>query len=185
MNKKLKDIVIIKSGVFAKSDTNPDVYYIQATDFNSELEWVDSLNPMLTSSPKLKNHFLKKGDILFAAKGKEFFAVVYDEKYQLAVASTTFLVIQVRTDNVLPAFLAWYLNHPKTQTLLSGFAKGTAIKSVNISIVGDIEITIPDYARQITILELFNLQKREKFLQDEISKLRQDYYNELIFKAIQ
>jgi restriction endonuclease S subunit len=76
-------------------------------------------------------------------------------------------------------------NHPKTQLLLSGFAKGTAIKSVNISIVGNIDIIIPNYAKQITILELFNLQKREKCLQDTISKLRQDYYNELTFKAIQ
>lgn len=185
MNKKLKDIVAIKSGVFAKSDTNPDVYYIQATDFNSELEWKDNLNPVLTSSPKLKNHFLRKGDLLFAAKGKDFFAVVYNGKYQPAVASSTFLVMQMKTDKVLPAFLAWYLNHPKTQTLLSGFAKGTAIKSVNISVVGNIEITIPDYAKQITILELFNLQKREKFLQDKISKFRQDYYNEQTFKAIQ
>lgn len=185
MDKKLKDIVAIKSGVFAKSDTNPDVYYIQATDFNSELGWKDNLNPVLTSSPKLKNHFLRKGDLLFAAKGKDFFAVVYDGKYQPAVASSTFLVMQLKTIKVLPAFLAWYLNHPKTQTLLSGFAKGTAIKSVNISVVGNIEITIPDSAKQITILELFNLQKREKFLQAEISKLRQDYYNEQTFKAIQ
>lgn len=185
MNKKLKEIVTIKSGVFAKGDTNPDMYYIQATDFNRELKWIDNLNPVLTSSPKLKNHFLRKGDILFAAKGKDFFAVVYDGKYHPAVASTTFLVMQVRTDNVLPAFLAWFLNHPKTQSLLSGFAKGTAIKSVNISIVGNIEITIPNYAKQTTILELFNTQKREKFLQDKISKLRQDYYNELTYKAIQ
>lgn len=185
MNKKLREVVTIKSGVFAKSDANPDVYYIQATDFNSELEWIDNLNPVLTNSPKLKRHFLRKGDILFAAKGKEFFAVVYDGKYQPAVASTTFLVMQMRTNQVEPAYLAWYLNHPKTQTLLSGFAKGTAIKSVNISILENIEIIIPDYVKQITILELFNMQKREKFLQDKISKLRQDYYNELTFKAIQ
>lgn len=185
MNNKLKEIVTIKSGVFAKSDANPDVYYIQATDFDSGLEWIDNLNPLLTSCPKLKKHFLRKGDILFAAKGKDFFAVVYDGKYQPAIASTTFLVMQVRLDSVLPEYLSWYLNHPKTQTLLSGFAKGTAIKSVNISNVGNIEIIIPDYAKQITILELFKLQKREKFLQDTISKLRQDYYSELTFKAIQ
>lgn len=185
MNKKLKEIVAIKSGVFAKSDANPDVYYIQSTDFNIELGWVENLNPVLTSSFKLKKHFLQKGDILFAAKGKDFFAVVYDGKYQPAVASTTFLVVQVRTDLVLPEYLVWYLNHPKIQSLLSGFAKGTAIKSVNISIVGNIDINIPNYAKQITILELFKLQKREKFLQDKIFKLRQDYYSELTFKGIQ
>lgn len=185
MNMKLKDIVMIKSGVFAKSDTDPDVYYIQATDFNSELEWIDNLNPLLTSSSKLKKHFLRKGDILFAAKGKDFFAVVYDGKYPPAVASTTFLVMQMRTNHIEPAYVAWFLNHLKTQRILSGLAKGTAIKSVTISILENIEIIIPDFVKQIAILELFNLQKREKFLQESISKLRQDYYNELTFKLIQ
>lgn len=185
MKELLKEIVYIKSGVFAKGDVNPDVYYVQATDFNEEREWAGASSPLLSKSPKLKKHFLQKGDILFAAKGKEFFAVVYDGSYQPAVASTTFLVLQLKTTNVEPEYVAWFLNHAKTQVFLQGVAKGTAIKSVTISILEKIEIFIPDYTKQLTILELFNLQKKEKFLQNEISQLRQNYYNELTFKAIQ
>lgn len=185
MKELLKEIVYIKSGVFAKGDVNPDVYYVQATDFNEGREWTGTSSLVLSKSSKLKKHFLQKGDILFAAKGKEFFAVVYDGSYQPAVASTTFLVMQLKTNNVFPEYVAWFLNHAKTQAILQGVAKGTAIKSVTISILEKIEIFIPDYTKQLTILELFNLQKREKFLQDIILKLRQDYYNELTFKAIQ
>lgn len=185
MMKLLKEIVYIKSGVFAKGDANPDVYYVQATDFNQDREWTGNSNPALSKSSKLKKHFLQKGDILFAAKGKEFFAVVYDGSYQPAVASTTFLVMQLKINNVLSEYVAWFLNHAKTQAFLQGSAKGTAIKSVTISILEKIEIFIPDYTKQLTILELFNLQKKEKFLQNEISQLRQNYYNELTFKAIQ
>jgi restriction endonuclease S subunit len=92
--------------------------------------------------------------------------------------------MQLKTNNVKPEYVAWFLNHTKTQAFLQGVAKGTAIKSVTISILEKIEIFIPDYTKQLTILELFNLQKKEKFLQNEISQLRQNYYNELIFKAI-
>ncbi|WP_369753280.1 restriction endonuclease subunit S [Flavobacterium sp. WC2409] len=185
MREILKEIVYIKSGVFAKGDVNPDVYYVQATDFNEDKEWAGTSSPVLSKSPKLIKHFLQKDDILFAAKGKDFFAVVYDGSYQPAVASTTFLVLQLKNTNVKPEYVAWFLNHGKTQALLQGVAKGTAIKSVTISILEKIEIFIPNFAKQFTILELFNLQKKEKFLQNEISQLRQNYYNELIFKAIQ
>ncbi|MEM8520646.1 restriction endonuclease subunit S [Flavobacterium sp. PL12] len=185
MNRKLTDIVRMKSGVFAKSDTNPDVYYIQSTDFDLNKEWVKHLNPVLSRTPKLIKHFLKKGDILFAAKGKEFFAVVYDGSYSPAVASTTFLVLQLTTSEVLPEYLAWYLNHPKIQNVLWTYAGTTAIPSVNIATLQNIDISTPHFVKQTTILDLYFLQKKEKFLQDRILKLKKDYLNELTYKSLQ
>lgn len=181
---KLKDIVRIKSGVFAKGDTNPDIYYIQSTDFGVNKEWVKHLKPVLSRTPKLIKHYLNKGDILFAAKGKEFFAVVYDGTYSPAVASTTFLVLQFISSEVLPEYLAWYLNHPKIQNVLWTYAGTTAIPSVNIATLQNIDISIPRFVKQTTILDLYILQKKEKFLQDRISRLKQDYLNELTYKSI-
>lgn len=181
----LREIVYVKSGIFAKTDINPDVYYVQATDFDQNRQWTGVSDPILRSSYKLKKHYLQKGDILFAAKGKEIFAVVYDGSYQPAVASTTFLVLYLHHNRVSPEYVAWFLNHPKTQVHLRGVAKGTAIKSINISILEKIEIYIPSYAKQLTILDLFYLQKKEKLLQNEIIKLKQEYYNELTYKSIQ
>ena len=47
MIQKLKNIVKIKSGVFAKGDTNPDLFYIQSTDFDKQRNWNKTLNPIL------------------------------------------------------------------------------------------------------------------------------------------
>jgi restriction endonuclease S subunit len=185
MLQKLKDIVRIKSGVFAKGDANPDLYYIQSTDFNKQREWVENLNFVMTNSAKFKNHILNKGDLLFAAKGRDFFAVVYDGRFKPAVASSTFLVLQVQTNKVIPEYLAWFINHPKTQKLLLGFAKGSAITSISKTILEQIEIPVPNLSKQISILEFFTLQKMEKQLQKKIIKLRQDYLNELTYKSIQ
>ena len=185
MNTRLKDIVIIKSGTFAKSDANPDLYYIQSTDFDSNKEWVVNLSPVLSKATTLRRHFLNKGDILFAAKGKEFFAVVYDGFYSPAVASTTFLVLQIHTSNVLPDYIAWYLNHPKTQKVLWNLAIGTAITSINKSTLEQIEIPIPSLSKQNSILDFSNLQEREKELQMQIMNLKQRYLNELTYKSIQ
>ncbi|MDD3004490.1 restriction endonuclease subunit S [Flavobacterium sp.] len=185
MIEKLNNIVKIKSGVFAKSDANPDLHYIQSTDFNKQRNWNKTLNPILANSSKFSSHILNAGDILFVAKGRDFFAVVYDGMFKPAVASTTFLVLQVQDKSCVPEYLAWYLNHPQTQTLLWSLAKGSAIPSISKSIIEQIEIPIPELSKQITILELHKLQMKEKRIHKQIGKLRQEYINELTYKSIQ
>ena len=181
---KLSNILNIKSGVFAKGNTNPDLYYVQATDFNKQRHWDKKLNHILSNSDKFNRHILNSGEILFAAKGKEFFAVVYDGKYEPAVASSTFLVLQLHHAEVMPEFVAWFLNHPKTQSLLWSYAKGSGTPSINISILENIEIVIPNLAKQTSILEFDRLQKAEKKLNKQIYKLRENYLNELTYKAL-
>lgn len=185
MRKKLKDITTIKSGVFAKGDTNPDLFYIQSTDFDKQRNWNKTLNPILTKSSKFANHVLNIGDILFVAKGRDFFAVVYDGRFQPAVASTTFLVLQVKSNNIAPDYVSWYINHPQTQNLLWSIAKGSAIPSISKTILEEIEIPIPELLKQFTILQLYKLQMKEKQIHKQIGKLRQEYINELTYKSIQ
>lgn len=185
MIKDLCDIVRIKSGVFAKSDTNPDLYYIQSTDFNKQREWNKNLNLVLTNSSKFSNHILEIGDILFAAKGRDLFAVVYDGKFQPAVASTTFLVLQVQSKMIMPEYLVWFINHPQTQKLLWSFARGSAIPSISKATLEKIKVPLPELSKQISILELYKLQQKEKRIRKQIGKLRQEYINELTYKSIQ
>ena len=185
MTYKLTDIIKMKSGVFAKGDTNPDVYYIQSTDFDSDKKWVENLNPVLSAGPKLEKHILNQGDILFAVKGREFFAVVYDGRYAPAVSSSTFLVLQVKAKNILPEYVVWFLNHSKSQAILWSMARGTAISSITKSTLEQIEIPIPSVSKQNSILEFSNLQKKEKQLQQQIIQLKQVYINELTYKSIQ
>jgi restriction endonuclease S subunit len=185
MNYKLNKIVTIKSGVFAKGDAVPDVYCIQATDYNAERAWIGNLTPLLSRSQKLEKHILSVGEVLFAAKGKAFFAVVYDGAFQPAVASTTFLVLQVQSKIVIPEYVAWYINHPQTQNLLWSLAKGSGIPSISKTILEQIEIPVPEVSKQVAILELHKLQIKEKLIQQKLVALRQDYINELTYKFIQ
>lgn len=183
MIQKFKDMVKIRSGVFAQSDMDPELYYIQSTDFDKQRNWNKTLNPLLNNSSKFSKHILSVGDILFVAKGRDFFAVVYDGLFQPAVASTTFLVFQVQVDSVIPEYLAWYINHPQTQALLWNLAKGSAMPSISKSIIEQIEIPVPELSKQNAILEVHKLQSIEKRIHKQIGKLRQQYINELTYKA--
>lgn len=184
MTQKLRDIIKIRSGIFAKSDTNPNLHYIQSTDFDKQHNWNHTLNPILTNSHKFSKHILKAGDVLFVAKGRDFFAVVYDGMFQPAVASTTFLVLEIQGNKITPNYLMWYLNHPQTQILIWSLAKGSSIPSITKTILEEIEIPVPELSKQTAILELHKLQIKEKQIHKKLGKLRQEYINELTYRSI-
>jgi len=169
--RRIYDITNIQTGIFAKPADTGDIVYLQAKHFDENGQLAASLQADLSANGISDKHILKHGDILFAAKGTKNFAAVY-EKYNLpAVASTSFFVLRSTDKNVLPEYLAWFLNHPNTLTLLKAQAIGTSIPSISKQVLESLEIKIPDVETQQTILKIANLRKQEKNLKQQIEFL--------------
>jgi len=124
LKKKLKEIASIRSGVFLKPRASGQILYLQAKDFDEDGVLSNEVFPTLESFEVSEKHLLKKGEVLFSAKGYKNFAAVYDNSEFPAVASTSFLVISLSVDYIEPRFLAWWLNSPVVQEFLKGIAKG-------------------------------------------------------------
>tara|TARA_R110000744_G_scaffold36132_4_gene83571 strand:+ start:76 stop:636 length:561 start_codon:yes stop_codon:yes gene_type:complete len=182
--KKLKEIATIKSGVFAKSGANISVYYVQSNDFDQNHHWKENLLPQLGLDYKLEKHFLSIGDVLFASKGHNRFAVVYDGVYSPAVASTTFLKIIADKSKVLPHYIVWYLNHPVTKKIISGMVRGSGIPSISKSALSEMEIIVPSLEKQSIVVKANELQHSEEILINEIGRLRQLMINEQLYKSL-
>jgi restriction endonuclease S subunit len=127
---------------------------------------------------------LKKGDVLFAAKGSKNFAAWYENDKMPAVASTSFFVIRLIDNNILPGYLTWFLNHPDTQTLLKGQARGSSIASISKAVLSELEIPIPSTQKQELILRIFKLRNRERNLKQQIETLREIEIQNLLINAI-
>jgi restriction endonuclease S subunit len=181
----LKDLVKIKSGVFAKPQSNPRLFYIQASDFDLNREWKENLIPTLDFISGFEKHIIQLGDILFVSKGREFFAISYDGRYSPAVASSTFLVLKVDETKLIPEFLVWFLNHPKTNLLLQQLSRGSSLPMISKSILGEIEIPILSLEEQQKIITIDVLKKREEILQLKINALKDNYFNELTYRILQ
>ena len=97
MNIKLKHIASTQTGFFAKPVFGGEVLYLQAKHFNEAGQISTGLLPDLMADSISERHLLKRGDVLFAAKGTKNFAVVYDID-ELAVASTSFFVIRLKDE---------------------------------------------------------------------------------------
>ncbi|ETZ22189.1 restriction endonuclease subunit S [Pedobacter sp. V48] len=185
MKEKIRNIVQLQTGMYAKPQPNAEVYYIQARHFDRNREFILSVNPDLAFDKKIEKHFLQVGDVLVASKGYDHFAVTYKGIVRPAVASSMFMVLRMKDQKkILPEYLAWFINHPTTQTLLSENSKGTSIPSLNKIDIGDLELTIPSVKHQQSILKIQALRQREVKIQQQINQLREQYIQQSILNTL-
>ncbi len=184
MKTTLKNIASIQTGVFAKPANNGDIVYLQARHFDENGLLAVELHPDLMADDISDKHILKTGDVLFAAKGTKNFAVAFEDHFPVSVASTSFFVIRLQNEIVLPQYLAWYLNSPHSQQFLKNFARGTSIASISKAVLDELEIFIPDLKTQKLILKITQLRNSEKKLKQEIDILREKLIQQLIINAI-
>jgi restriction endonuclease S subunit len=170
--------------VFAKTVKDGVGVYLQARHFDE----AGTLNTLLHCDLEAKyltqKHLLRPGDVLFSAKGTKNFAAVFAKGYPPAVASTSFFVLRLGQQQVLPDYLAWYLNNANAQKILKGAAMGTSIVSISKVVLQKLEIPIPPLDVQELVLKIENLRKTEKLLKQQIDLLREQQVQQKIFNAI-
>jgi restriction endonuclease S subunit len=170
---KLSNIVQFQSGIYEKPDINADTLYLQAVHFTRSGSFNQTVVPQLKLNSKLEKHLLKEGDLLFAAKGLNNFAAVYQNSIGKAVASSSFIVIRIKEEQnqkIQPDYLAWYITHNKQIKLLHQQQWGTTIPSISMKQLGELEIDIPPVAIQKKIVAIHQLREKEKELATSIEE---------------
>lgn len=170
---KLNQIASITSGINERRNPQGNIYYLGASDFVAPHTLDPLLAPSILPSPKLERHFLNKGEVIILSKGHHgFVAHSYQAIKQPAVASSVFLVLRHIKPNVLPEYLAWYINLQSTQKELINFSRGSALPAINKSILGDLYIQVPDLGTQEKIVELDRLKKTETTIIKRLDQLK-------------
>ena len=180
---KLHNIAVIQTGVFAKVAPNPNVLYLQQSDFDGNGELRNTTQPTIIVANQ--KHLLTAGDLLLASKGNNNMCVIVPGIEQKCVASPSFLVIRLHDKSaILPEFVAWYLNLPATQTTLALQARGTSIMSISKATLGELEIPTLSIDRQRRYVELAKLQEREQELYKAIAERRKQVLDYKMIKNI-
>jgi len=125
---------------------------------------------------------LRQGDVLLAARGTRMTAGLF-EGYKPAVAGGQFLVIRPRTNILLADYLRWFLNLPSTQETLVGRARGSYVRSLPASALGELEIPIPPLPQQHAIAALHALRLREKDLMARLASHRAILFDQSILHS--
>jgi restriction endonuclease S subunit len=134
----------------------------------------------------IKNLLLKKGDILFLAKGNKFDAAIVDEDSDDMVPSQLFFIIRIEEKLYNPKFITWYLKSKSVKRYLDKFTTGNTVKTLRRKVLENIEI--PSYIRDkqdkiVELIESFEnekkitleyLDKKERLIEEKIEKFIRD-----------
>lgn len=130
-------------------------------------------------------YLVTRGDVLFLARGWRNFAVAIREWMENTLAAGTFYIIRIRaTSDLLPEYLAWYINQPSTQAILKSRAQATNIPLVTKAVFETLEIAIPPLPIQQTTVELDSLARKEQALLAKLAIKRRQLISAVCMDAI-
>jgi hypothetical protein len=120
--------------------------------------------------------FLQHGDVLFLAKGHRNFAVCVDDVPSNTVITPFFFLLRVnepQAASVLPAFLAWQMNHGAAEMYFARGGQGTAVRSIIRAQLENLPILLPTVEKQQFMVELVIAAQQEKNIMSKLIENRQ------------
>lgn len=180
-NVKLCDIAEVFSGVYAKSNPAGEIVCLQVKDLL--MQSPETTAARIEFTPKLSDYIIKKGDLLFAGKGTTYLCKVFDLDIK-AVPSTTLYSIRLQSNNIMPEYLCWYLNHPNVVAVIKSAQAGSVTPLIHKPTIENLKIIIPDMEMQKRIVGLSDLQKREEQLLKKIAEKRVQITNQILFNEL-
>lgn len=122
----------------------------------------------------------RRGDIVFRSRGDSTACTIIDVDPGLAVVAAPLLRIRVTAQQVMPAYLNWYLNQPSAQAYLAKNAEGSNVKMIRKEVLELLEIAVPSIAHQQRIVALAQLAAHEKQLAEKIASRRVGLLSEVM-----
>jgi restriction endonuclease S subunit len=186
MRINLEDISDISTGVTFRSRLEPEVSggvrVIQMKDLGTNnrvnLDNIISIH----SKPPKESNLIKKGDIIFRARGQSTTAVILDTNCHNTIVAAPLLRIRVTDKNVLPEYLLWYINQPSSQAYFMSHSEGTLLKMINKKWLGYLKVDLPSIKQQRIISGLYELLLQELQLLELIKKKREEYIQGTLMK---
>ena len=175
---KLKKVALIKSGYHSRgkieSLEDGSHFLLQARNVAAE-KLTYRMDTLIRFNPDLsrRDATLKKEDILFMARGSRNYSVLIEEIPDPTLAAAYYFIIRVSHENLLPAYLCWYLNQPLVERYLVQFSgQGVHMPVVRRSVLEKLNIPLPKLEIQEKIVALEALRKEEGHLTNLLAEKR-------------
>jgi restriction endonuclease S subunit len=172
MNKTLTDIAIVKAGHPFRGkvleDKEASTYVVQIRDIDNDgyIHWQQLIRTNITG--RKSPDWLKKGDVLFAARGARNAAAYVGDIDKPTVCAPHYFLIQIIDKSVLPEFIAWQLNQENAQRYFANSAEGSAQMNIRKAVLEATPLVIPSIEKQKAIVGFDNKVKQEKRLLNDL-----------------
>lgn len=186
---RIADLCTIQIGYTARSRLHPvsqgGVLAIQLRDVAADGE----VNPDTLTRVELgelpDRYFARAGDVVFRSRGDRNTASALGRCLaEPALAILPLIVLRPNLDIVTPEYLAWAINQPDAQRYFERMGRGTGIRMIPKSVLGDLCLDIPDIETQQRIVAVDALSKREKTLTLLLAEKRRKITNRVLRERI-
>ncbi|MCY1239220.1 hypothetical protein D9M72_520030 [compost metagenome] len=162
-----------------------DVAVIQMKDIDE----ADLLHPEgLTriAMPELRErHFVAPGDLLFRSRGGTNSAALVAAPLGRTVLAAPMMLIRPEAQDIMPAYLQWFINLTATQSLLASQAAGTAVKMIGKAVIEELAVAVPPLEVQQRIIKIGQLAAAEARLSAMLLDRRKALTDRLLMQAAQ
>ncbi len=174
----LSDLAVVSAGYALRTSAevlpDGDVCMIQQRNIltSGRLDWSDVDR---VSIPEKKSQaWLVDGDILFAARSANNFAVTIDSPPEKTLCSPHFFVIRVKEHTLInPHFLSWQMNQRPAQEYFKNMAQGSSMMNIPRAAVESVKIATPTLHNQELIVKMQQALITEKRLLERLIVSRQ------------
>lgn len=182
---RLKDLAEIQCGypfrgAVVAGPPQCGVAVIQMRDLGEEL--VPDLREVVWSDriAVKPTHLVKVGDVLFRGRGNAPAGYCLRELPAQCIAAAPLLQLRLRSNVLLPEFLAWYLRQEAAQAYFEGNAQGSAMRIVGVDVLENLQIPVVPLEKQQKIAALVELSEWEHKLRQRLGELKSIYVNKVI-----
>ena len=130
------------------------------------------------------HYFVRQGDVLLVARGNQHRAVWISSHLPKTVAVSNFFILRTYQEEVLPAYLAWYLNSEPAQYFFQRHRMGSNILSLQKRDLERLEVPVPQIGIQEWIGRVYSLMLREKVLAATIREQREDLLEAQMLRVV-
>lgn len=188
MQQKIKDIADIQLGYQFRKKIEPERdgthQVIQIRDFDENQNLNQEGLCRVTIDQLSEKYLVHKNDILFLARGHRNYAIHVMDSMEGTIAASHFFILKIKSKNVIPAYLAWFINQAPAQGYLHNLARrGSHMPIIPKSVFGNIKVHIPDIETQKRIVKLNTLIDKERTLLYNLREKRALLIRSLCLKA--
>lgn len=162
MQVRLKDIAEIKSGYSFRDaieyQESGNTLVLQAQNINDHIYLTETSNlTKINFNAKSGTNFLRNNDILIATRvyrNSNIKSAIYKSSVQNVIATSSCFIIRVKVNTeILPDFIAVYLNSFYGQTELKKSVLGSSVQMLTRPSLEDILLPIPEIQTQLKVID--------------------------------
>jgi len=167
-----------------ETDKKGDVFVLQAKDIIQGKDIVNSKNltPISFKGTRTAS-FLQKNDILVVSRGANagsFRATIFSGNDDNIIASSSVLILRIKKKEVLPEYIATYLNSPEGQNKILQVVSGSYIQAISRIKFEELEVPMPSLQIQQSLNGLNRNIKQQELIYERGKELKQEIINTII-----